>query len=143
VSVADFEERAGRVHGNIERRAGDEVLVIEIACHNPRRRAVEAARTFRRRVAHAAEKRDAVESRCRREFRHHPLFIQRNDFHFCVRIIVGQIPAARAERVVGVRNSEPYGQNFDFEHIANFRAFDVNRPGENVSARALVLHLLR
>src|SRR6202158_4053504 len=78
----------------------------------------------------------------RREFRHHPLLIQRNDFHFRVRIIVGQIAATRSEPVVRVRNGKFYGENFYFEHVAGFRAFDVNRPSENVPAGPFVLHLV-
>ena len=31
VAVAHFKERAGRVHRNVERRAGDEVLVVHVA----------------------------------------------------------------------------------------------------------------
>src|ERR1700747_2852070 len=82
VAVADFKERARRVHGEIERGAGDEVLVVEIAAHNPRWSAVEAARTFRRRVAHAAAKGVQRHLDTRREFRDHALFIQWNDFYF-------------------------------------------------------------
>src|SRR5439155_19117673 len=142
VAVADLEERAGSVHGNVERGAGDEVLVIEIARHNPRRSAVEAARAFRRGVAHAAEKRMQGNLDARREFRDHAFFIQRNNFYFRVRIIVRQIAAPRTERVVGVRNRQLDRQDFYFENVAGFRAFDVNRAGQNVPARAFVLYLV-
>src|SRR5207245_7417899 len=80
VAVADFKKRAGRMYGNVERRARDEVLVIEIAGHNPRRSAVEAARAFGRRVAHAAEKGMQRNLDARREFCHHTLFVEWNDF---------------------------------------------------------------
>ena len=142
VAVADFKERAGRVHGNVERGAGDEVLVIEIARHYPRRSAIEAARAFRRRVAHAAEKGMQRNLDARGKFRHHALLVERNDFYFRVRIIVGQIAAPRPERVVGIRNRQLDRQNFHFQHVADFRAFDVNRTRQNVSARAFVLHLI-
>ena len=49
---------------------------------------------------------------------------------------------ARPERVVGVRNRQLDGQDFHFQHVAGLRVFDVNRPGENVSAGAFVFHLL-
>jgi hypothetical protein len=78
----------------------------------------------------------------RREFRHHALFIQRNDFHFRVRIIVGEIAAARAESVVGVRNGQFDGENFYLEHVAGLRVFNVNRPSQNVPAGAFVLYLV-
>ncbi len=142
MAVADFKERAGRVHGNVERGAGDEVLVIEIAGHNPWRSAVEAARVLGRSVAHAAEKGMQRNLDARREFCHHALLIERNNFYFRVRIIVGQIAAAGAEGVVRVRNRKFYGQNFHFQHIANFRAFNVNRPRQNVPAGTFVLHLV-
>ncbi len=142
VAVAHFKESAGRVHGNVERSAGDKVFVIEIPRHNPRRSAVEAARALGRCVAHAAEKGMQRNLDARSEFRHHALFIQRNDFHFRVRIIVGQIATAGAKAVVGVRNGKFYGENFYFEDVAGFRAFDVNRPRENVPAGPFVLHLI-
>jgi hypothetical protein len=78
----------------------------------------------------------------RREFRHHALFIQRNDFDFRVRIIVGQIAAPRAESIVGVRNRQLDRQDFHFQHVAGFRAFNVNRPSKDVPAGAFVLHLV-
>ncbi len=78
----------------------------------------------------------------RREFRHHALFIQRNNFHFRVGIIIGQITAPRSEPVVRVGNRQFYRQNFHFEHVTHFRAFDVNRSRENVPARPFVLHLI-
>ena len=103
----------------------------------------EAAGAFRRRVAHAAEKGMQRNLDARREFRHHALFIQRNDFYFRVRIIVRQIAAAGPESVVGVRNCQLDCQDFHFQHVANFRAFNVNRPREDVPAGPLVLHLVR
>src|SRR5437762_8584570 len=57
VAVAHLKERAWRVYRKIKRRAGDEILVIEIAAHNPRWSAVETSRAFRRCIAHASEKR--------------------------------------------------------------------------------------
>ncbi len=78
----------------------------------------------------------------RREFRDHAFFIQRNNFYFRVGIIVRQIAAPGTESVVRVGNGEFDGENFDFEHVANFRVFDVNRPGQNVPARPFVFHLV-
>ena len=56
VAVADLEERAGGVHGNVQRSAGDKVFVVEIAGVNPGRIAADAAGGFRRSDAHTAEK---------------------------------------------------------------------------------------
>src|SRR6202158_5760132 len=142
VAVADFKERTRRMHGKIERGAGDEILVIEIAAHNPRRSAVEAARAFRWRVAHTAEKRMQWNLDAWGEFSDHALFVEWNNFYFRVRIIVGQIAAARPECIVGVRNRQFDGENSHFERIADFRAFDVNRSGEDVPAGAFVFHLV-
>src|SRR5580704_6648986 len=138
VAVADFKERAGRVYGNVERGAGDEVFVIEIAGHDPGRPAVPAPGGFRRRVAHAAEKGMQRNLDAGREFGDHALFIERNYFYFRVRKIVGKIPVAGAEGVVSVWNGKLDGENLDFEHVAGLRVFNVNRPGENVPARSLV-----
>src|SRR5207245_9802196 len=110
--------------------------------HNSRRSAVEAARAFRRSDAHAAEKWMQRNLDAGREFCDHALFIERNDFYSRVRKIVGKIPAARAERVVRVRNRKFYTENSYFEHVADFRAFDVDRASQNVPARPLVLHLI-
>src|SRR5271168_174581 len=59
-----------------------------------------------------------------------------------VGIIVRQVAAAGAEGVVGVRNGEFYGEDFYFEDVADLRAFNVNRPSENVSAGAFVFDLV-
>src|SRR5437868_6599140 len=85
IAVDEFKESARSVHGKIQSRAGHEVLVIEIPAHNPRRSAVEAARAFWWRIAHAAEKRmqrnfDAWSKLC-----DHALRIQRNNFYFRIR----------------------------------------------------------
>src|SRR5437879_4988840 len=85
---------------------------------------------------------DALPIYARREFRHHPLFIERNDFHFRVRIIVGQIAATRSEPVVRVRNGKFYSENFYFEHVTNFRAFDVNRSEEHTSELQSPMYLV-
>src|SRR5271163_370494 len=142
VAVANFKERPGRVYGNVQRGAGDEVLVIEIAGHDPRWTAVEAARAFRRRVAHAAKKGMQRNLNARSEFRDHALRIQRNNFYFRVRIVVGQIATAGAEGVVGVRNREFDRENFYFQHVADFRAFDEDGSSEDVPARPFVVHLV-
>src|SRR5262249_48529900 len=49
-----------------------------------------------------------------------------------------QEPAPRREAVVGIWDCEIYLLNPDLERVAWFCAFDVNRPGEDVSAWSLV-----
>ena len=92
---------------------------------------------FGRRVAHAAEKRMQRNVDARSEMRDAFLLVERNDFHFRVRKIVGEVAASRAERVVGVGNRQLDFLDADFEHVARLRVFDVDRSGENVPARPL------
>ena len=61
VAVADLEQRARHVHRNEQRRAGDQLLVVEIAGVRARRIAADAPDFRRRRDAHAAEERPAAE----------------------------------------------------------------------------------
>ena len=57
VAVADVEQRALRPDRDVERRSGDQLLVVEIPGVNARRRAVHSAHRRRRRDADAAEER--------------------------------------------------------------------------------------
>src|ERR1700674_1182303 len=110
------------MHGNVERCARDEVLVVNIPGVNPRRSAADAARDLGRSDTHAAEKRMQRNLNAGSEARDHALFIERNNFYFWIRIIFRQISAAGAESIVGVRNGELRGEDAHFEKVANFRA---------------------
>src|ERR1700722_14208793 len=130
------------MYRNVERGAGNEIFVIEIASHNPRRSTVEAVSAFGRSVAHAAEKWVQRNVDTGSEMRDHALGIEGNDFDFRVRIIVRKITAAGTERIVGIGNRQLYRQDLCFEHIANLSALNENWTSENVSAGAFVFDLV-
>src|SRR6266513_1620872 len=142
VAVADFKERAGRMNGNVQRRSCHEILVVQIAGLNPRRIATETSGSFRRSDTHAAKKRMQWNFDAGSEARNNVLFVERNNFHLRVRVVFGQKAAPGIESVVGIRNRKLRGENFHFEYIANFRAFDVDGSGKNVSAGSFVLNLI-
>src|SRR5882672_12615379 len=108
---------------------------------NPWRVAAEFAGSLWRRHAHAAEKWMQRNLDSWREFRHHPLFIQRNYFHLRIGIILGQESAARTKSVVSVRNRQPHRNDPHLQHIARLRILNINRPGKNVPARTLFFYL--
>ena len=54
----------------------------------------------------------------------------------CAGEILGQEAAPRSERVARVVDRRPDGLEAHLEHVARVRAFDVDRTGENVAARA-------
>ena len=138
MSVADEQQRARCVHRNVKCRAGDQLLVVEIARVNSGRRTVDASRGRRRRDADAAKEWTQWNLDAIGKMRDHAFRIERDDAHLRVGKIFGDSTAARAERVVGIRNRQPDLFDSDFEHVTRFRALDENRPGENVPARTFV-----
>src|SRR5712671_5912300 len=142
VPIAHFKQRSRRVYRNVQRRARHQILVVQISRVNPRRVAAEFSGSFWWRYAHAAEKWMQRNLDSWREFRHHPLFIQRNDFHLRIRIILRQESAARTKSVVSVRNRQPHRNDAYLQHIARLCILDINWPGKNVPARTLFLYLV-
>ena len=69
----------------------------------------------------------------------HARFIQRDDFHARIGIVIREEAAAGPESVVGVGYGEANFLDARFEDVAGLGAFDVDRAGKNVPARALVL----
>src|SRR5437588_5573715 len=100
--------------GNVERRARDEILVVQIARLNPWGIAAEASGSFRRRDAHAAEKRMQRNFDAGSEARDHAVFVERNDFHFRIGKIFRQKSAPWSKRIVRVRNRELRAENSYF-----------------------------
>ena len=142
MAVADLEQRAGRVHGNVERGSRDQFLVVEIARVDPRRRAADAAIRLRRRHAHAAEERPERNLDAIGESPDHALAVERNDLDPRVRKIIRQKPGAGTESVVSVRNGQPDLLDPHLQRVAGLGAFDVHGPGENMAARPFVGHLV-
>src|SRR5262249_60677642 len=67
VTVADLEERTWREHGDEQRRARHELLVVQVARVASRRIAADASGSRRRRNTEAAEKRTKRDDDARRE----------------------------------------------------------------------------
>src|SRR5262249_2673578 len=138
MTVADLKERPARVNRDEERRPGYQFFIIKVARVYAGRRAADAARRFGRRHAHAAEKWAQRDFDTVAEARHHPLLVQRDYLHLRVWVIFRQKASSRSEGGVGVRDGELDGLNPPFEHVARFRAFDINRPGQNMSAGTFI-----
>src|ERR1700723_3306891 len=101
VPVAHLKERSLDMHRYVQRRSGNQLLVIHIARMHPWRTAVDAAGRFRRRDAHAPEERMQRNLDSRSKLPDHLLPIQRNDLGSPVRIIVGQKTTPGSESVTG------------------------------------------
>src|SRR5712691_9075430 len=106
MTVADLEQRALRMHGKVERRSRDKLLVVEVPTVNPWGSAVDLSDVLRRRDADAAEKWVKRNLDPRSELRDHPAPVERDDLHPRVRKILGQVTPSRTETVVRVRNGE-------------------------------------
>src|SRR5690348_12826545 len=139
VPVTDLEQRTGSPHGDVERRARDELLVIEIAGVNARWRAADPSHGAGWRVADAPEKGTQRQLDSGGEVRDHLLLVERNDLGARVVVVFGEPAAPRAETIVRVRDREVDRLDLHLEHIARIRAADIDRPGENVSAGTAVL----
>ena len=118
MSVADLEQRARHPHRNEERRAGDEVLVVEVAGVNPRRRAVDPAHRSRRCHADAAEERMHRDVDPVGEVRDVVQRVERDDPALPGGEVLGDEPAARAERVVRVADFGVHRDESHLEHVA-------------------------
>jgi hypothetical protein len=70
--------------------------------------------------------------------RHHAVPVEWDDFDSRVRKLIRQKTGARPKAVVRIRNGEPDRLDTHFERVARLGAFDVNRPGENVSAGSFI-----
>jgi hypothetical protein len=138
MSVAHFEQRAARLDRDVERRAGDQFLVVQVASVEPRRSAADAARSLRRRDAHTPKERPQRNLDPIGKVRYHAVPVEWDDFDSRVRKFIRQKTGARPKAVVRIRNGEPDRLDTHFECVARLGAFDVNRPGENVSARSLI-----
>jgi hypothetical protein len=70
--------------------------------------------------------------------RHHAVPVEWDDFDPRVWKFIRQKTGTRPEAVVRIRNGKTDRLDADFEGVARLGAFDVNRPGENVSARPFI-----
>ena len=105
-----------------------------------RRRAVDLAAGWG--YPHAAEERVQRQLYARREVGDHFVAVERNDFKAAVGILHGQKAAAESEGIAGKVGVDIDFENLHLEHVAGFGLGDRDRPGQNVSAGADVLHFL-
>src|SRR5262249_41923664 len=135
VAIADFEQRARRMHRYEQRRPRNERFVVEITGMDAGRIAADAPGFGRRRNAHAAEERTQRNDDTWRERRGHRLQVKRDDLRGPARrrAVFGQVTSAP---VVPVWDRDIDREDFYFERVAWFRPFDEDRARQDVTARA-------
>ena len=141
MAVADLEESTFRVNGDEECRANDQVLIVEVAGVNPWRRTADASGDFRRGHAHASEKRMQGDLDSFSKERDHASLVQRNDFPSRIREILRQEAAAGKESVEGIWKGETDLLDSNFQDVAGLGTLDVDRSGQYVPARPLIVNL--
>ena len=142
MGIAGREQRTWRMHRHIERRAGAEILVVEIAGVDAGRSAADAAHGAGRRDAHGAEER-AIERHhhAARNLRSLGRAIDRNDALPKGRELLRQRAIVGALAVVAVIDRETDIENAHLEHVAGLGAAHFDRTGENMRAGAAILHV--
>ncbi len=86
----------------IQRRASDQIFVVQVARVDPRRIAADAPR--RGSNSHAPEERVEWNLDSRSEACNHALIVKRDNFHLRVRKLFGKKTRSGPEAVIGVRN---------------------------------------
>src|SRR6185437_1980729 len=126
------------VDRDVQRSAGDELLVIEVASVHSRRRAVEPAECGIRRVTYAAEEWSQRNVDAVGEVSEHLLLVERDYAHSGVAEILGQKAALAAERVVRIRNRQVDLLYAHLQHVTRVRPVHVYGAGQDVSPWPLV-----
>src|SRR5215471_8919198 len=126
VTVADFKQRARRMHRNEQRRPRNERLVVEISGMDARWIAADAPCLRRRGDADAAEEGTQRNDDTRCERRGHRPSVKRDDLRGSARrrAVVGHVASTP---VVAVWDREIDREDLHFERIAWFRPFDEDR----------------
>src|ERR1043166_4899980 len=83
--VSHREQRAARVHWNVQRGPGHQFLVVQVAGVDPRRRTADTAQRFRRRYTHTSEERAQRDLDTRCEASDHALLVEWDDLAVFVR----------------------------------------------------------
>ncbi len=136
VAVADLEEGAFDVDGDVEGGAFDEVAVIHVAGVGAGGRAVELAGGGWRGDAHAAEEGVQGEGDVGGEAGDHVPAVEGDDAAVAILKILFEKAGGGAEAVVGPGDGEGDFFDVDFEDVAGFGAFDEDGAGEDVAAGA-------
>src|ERR1700680_175921 len=103
------------MHRNVERGTLDQLLVVEIARMDPRRRATDPAVRYGRRNPHASEERPQRNLDRIAEAPHHTTPIERYDFHPVRWEVVRQEARAGTKVVERERSGQLKLQNADLE----------------------------
>ncbi len=140
MAVTNLEQCAADVNGNKQGRAGDQLLVVEIAGVGAWRIAADAADFRRRRNTHAAEEGPQRYDDVWKERRGHRLAIEANDRLAAAGLTVLADESAAAVVAVGDRQID--GQHLHFQRVARFSAGHVDRAGQDVTAGPAIFHLL-
>src|SRR5690242_3905704 len=142
MGIAGREQRTWRMDRQIQRRAGAEVLVVDIAGVDARRSAADAAHGAGRRDAHGAEE-WAIERHhhAARNLRGLGRAIDGNDALPKGGELLRQSPIVGALAVVAVINREADIENTHLEHVAGLGTTHFDWTGENMRAGAAILHV--
>src|SRR6185437_1840884 len=124
--------------GEVDERAGDQVLVIHVAAHQVGRGRAVLAVGRGRGHAHAAEKRTHGDGDAGGEVGEHGLPVERDDAHGAQ---AGHVEKAAggAEGVVGVGDAALDFEDVNGKRVAGLGALDIDGAGEDVTAGAALV----
>src|SRR5205807_6666983 len=141
MAVADLEESPFCENGKEERRARNQVLVIEGACVNPGWAAADAPGDFRRGYSDASEKRMQRDFDAFAKHSDHAFLVQWDDFPSCVWEILREQAAAGHKRVEGIAKGDSDILDANFQDITRLGALDVDRSVQDMPAGAFIVDL--
>src|ERR1700736_3667608 len=121
---------------NIQRRTGNQFLVVHVARVRKRRIAIKSSLCWRH--SHAAEKWMQWEIDSGREMSNHLCPIQWNYLRTGVRILHGEEPMVKAKSVACVVHIKLYIQDLYLEHVAWLGFLDRHRPSKYGASGSLV-----
>jgi len=136
VAVADFEESAFGVDGDVEGGAGDHLFVVDVAGVHPGWGGVVLAGGLGWGDAHAAEEGVEGDVDARGEVADHGGAVEGDDAGAAVGEVVGEEAAASTEAVAGPGDVDVDFFDTDFEDVAWFSFGDGDGAGEDVAAGA-------
>ena len=140
VAVAQRQQRARHGDGDIQRRSGDELLVVKISGVGTGRPARNAADQRMGRDTDGSEKGRELQHDARRERRRARARVEAHEMKAHERELVGQRPAAGYEAADAVRVQELEADDLHFEHIARLGALDEDGAGHRMRAGTALRH---
>src|ERR1044071_4372814 len=137
--VAKRKQRPADMNRDVERSAGHEFFIVQIAGVNPRRVTRNAAGEEGRCDTHAAEK-GTDRNFYGAEARQHPAPVQWNDLDAFVWKVLRQKAYAGLEQVQRPGQDQVDRLDTHFEHISRLSPFDEDGSGEDVGPRTFIFH---